>query len=135
MSKVWWIGVVLYIFNIKVWRYWGIEALREDTHKKKVSFSGRTTKGVGTWPLTTKQKTTFFLKSGCFNPKIGQKMKKNSTFVSGYYKTKKKEKEKWFGSADCDTISTIYLSLCTQKADPNPFRGTNCCNVIALYII
>ena len=31
--------------------------LREDTHKKSVFFSGRTTMGVP----TTKQKTTFFL--------------------------------------------------------------------------
>ena len=33
---------------------------------------------------------------------------------------------KAFASADCDTICTIYLSLCTHKADPNspnPFRG------------
>ena len=28
---------------------------------------------------------------------------------------------KGFGSVDCDTIYTIYLSLCTQSADPNPF--------------
>ena len=30
---------------------------------------------------------------------------------------------------DSDTIYTIYLSLCTQTADPkfpNPFRGTHC---------
>ena len=26
----------------------------------------------------------------------------------------------------CDTIFTIYLSLCTLSADPNPFRGTHC---------
>ena len=35
---------------------------------------------------------------------------------------------KWFGSVDCDTIYVyalcIYLSLCTQSADPNHFRGT-----------
>ena len=31
--------------------------------------------------------------------------------------------QKRFGSADCDTIYTIYVSLCTQTADPNPFRG------------
>ena len=30
------------------------------------------------------------------------------------------------GSADCDTIYTIYPSLCTQSANPNPFRGTHC---------
>ena len=29
-------------------------------------------------------------------------------------------------SAD-DTIYTIYQSLFTQSADPNPFRGTHCC--------
>ena len=33
---------------------------------------------------------------------------------------------KGFGSADCDTKFTIYLPLCTQSADPNPFRGTHC---------
>ena len=34
--------------------------------------------------------------------------------------------QKRFGSADYDTtrIYPIYLFLCTQKADPNPFRGT-----------
>ena len=31
---------------------------------------------------------------------------------------------KWFGSAVCDTLYTIYPSLCTQSADPNHFRGT-----------
>ena len=31
-----------------------------------------------------------------------------------------------YGSAVCDTIYTIYISLCTQKADPKPFRGTHC---------
>ena len=31
---------------------------------------------------------------------------------------------KWFRSAVCDTIYTIYLSCCTQTADPNPFRDT-----------
>ena len=30
--------------------------------------------------------------------------------------------QKAFGSADCDTIYTIYLSLCSQSADPNPSR-------------
>ena len=34
--------------------------------------------------------------------------------------------QKRFGSADCDTIYTIYVSLWTQTADPNPFRGTHC---------
>ena len=35
--------------------------------------------------------------------------------------------QEMFGSADCDTILyTIYLSLCTQSADPSPFRGTHC---------
>ena len=63
----------------------------EDTHEKSVFFSGRTTKGVGRVnPLTTKQKNTFFLKSGCFSPKIGKKKKKLSKSVSGHYKTKKK---------------------------------------------
>ena len=33
---------------------------------------------------------------------------------------------KGFGSADCDTIYAIYLSLFTQSANPNPFRGTHC---------
>ena len=33
---------------------------------------------------------------------------------------------KGFGSAVCETIYTIYLSLCTQTADPNPFGGTHC---------
>ena len=48
-------------------------SLREDTHKKKWFYSGRTTirgKG-GSTPLTTKQKTP-----GCFSPKIGKKKKK-----------------------------------------------------------
>ena len=30
-----------------------------------------------------------------------------------------------FGSADFD-VYTIYLSLCTQSADPNHFRGIRC---------
>ena len=34
--------------------------------------------------------------------------------------------QKGFGLADCDTIFTIYIFLCTQSADPNPFRGTRC---------
>ena len=29
-------------------------------------------------------------------------------------------------TAFCDTIYTIYLSVCTQTADPNSFRGTHC---------
>ena len=29
----------------------------------------------------------------------------------------------WFGSADCDTICTNYLSLSTQTADPNIFKA------------
>ena len=33
---------------------------------------------------------------------------------------------KGLGSADCDSIYTIYISLCTQTADPIPFRGTHC---------
>ena len=51
-------------------------SLREDTHKKKFFFSGRTSKGVGrVKPLTTKQKNIFFLffKSSCFSPKIGKR--------------------------------------------------------------
>ena len=36
---------------------------------------------------------------------------------------------KGFGSSDCDTIYTIYLSLCTQTADPNLFRGTAGTNI------
>ena len=31
---------------------------------------------------------------------------------------------KWFGSADCDTICTKYLSLCIQSANQNHLRGT-----------
>ena len=31
---------------------------------------------------------------------------------------------KGFRSAVCGTIYTIYLSLCTKPADPNPFRDT-----------
>ena len=34
--------------------------------------------------------------------------------------------QKRTGSADCVTIYTINLSLCTQSIDPNPFRGTTC---------
>ena len=34
---------------------------------------------------------------------------------------------KWFGSADCDTIYIIYLSLSTQTTDSNHFRGTIVC--------
>ena len=30
---------------------------------------------------------------------------------------------KVFGSADCDTIYTNYISFCTQTADPNPFEA------------
>ena len=34
---------------------------------------------------------------------------------------------KRFGSADCNTIYTINLSIfCTQIADPNPFQGIHC---------
>ena len=33
---------------------------------------------------------------------------------------------KRFWLADCVTTYTIYLSLFTQTADPNHFRGTNC---------
>ena len=33
---------------------------------------------------------------------------------------------KWLGPADCDNIYTVYLSLYTQSADPNPFRGKHC---------
>ena len=39
---------------------------------------------------------------------------------------------KWFGTAICDTIYIIYLSLFTQQTDPNPFRGTHCTN--SLYV-
>ena len=31
----------------------------------------------------------------------------------------------WFGSAICETTFTIYLSLCTKTADPNPCWGTH----------
>ena len=42
--------------------------------RKKVFFSGPTTKGVGRVnPPTTKQNTTFFYKFGFFSPKIGEK--------------------------------------------------------------
>ena len=30
------------------------------------------------------------------------------------------------GSAVCESMYNIYLSLCTRTADPNPFRGTHC---------
>ena len=33
---------------------------------------------------------------------------------------------KGFGSADWNTVYAIYLSLCTQSADPNPYLGTAC---------
>ena len=39
---------------------------------------------------------------------------------------------KAFASADCDTICTIYLSLCTQSADANAFQGTGCSNILTL---
>ena len=43
--------------------------VREDTHKKSVFFSGRTTKGVGrVSPLTTKHKKTFFSNLLLFEP-------------------------------------------------------------------
>ena len=32
--------------------------------------------------------------------------------------------QKRFKSPDCDIIYTIYQYLCTQIADPKPFRGT-----------
>ena len=35
---------------------------------------------------------------------------------------------KWFGTADCDTICSIYLALCAQTY-PTPFRGTHCTRV------
>ena len=41
---------------------------------------------------------------------------------------------KGFGSADCEALYTIYLFLCTQKADPNPFRGTHCMLMINNYV-
>ena len=37
---------------------------------------------------------------------------------------------KGFGSADCGIVYTIYLSLCTQSADLNPFRVTHCSKVL-----
>ena len=46
--------------------------LREDTHKKNCFFSGRTTKCVGLTTLTTKQKNTFFPKSGMGHHAIGE---------------------------------------------------------------
>ena len=36
---------------------------------------------------------------------------------------------KGFGSADYYSLSTIYIyssAVCTQSADPNPFRDTHC---------
>ena len=43
--------------------------------------------------------------------------------------------QKWFGSAVCDTMYTIYLSLSTQTADLNLLRGTRCSeNTIQMYI-
>ena len=42
---------------------------------------------------------------------------------------------KWFESADCDPICTIYLSLCTQTADPKPFRGTHCSCTVHPYFL
>ena len=48
--------------------------LREDTHKKSGFLSGRTTKGVlRVNPPDHFGKKHFFLKSGCFSPKIGGK--------------------------------------------------------------
>ena len=60
-------------------------------HTKNSGFlSGRTTKGEGRVnPPYHKAKNHFFLKFGCFSPKIGKKKKKLSISVSGYYKTKK----------------------------------------------
>ena len=90
-------------------------ALREDTHKKNVFFSGRTTKGVGrVSPLTTKQKTTFFsLKTGCFSPKIGKKktkLSKSVSGISGFCKTKKINK-KGYGplSHECREGKTLVV--------------------------
>ena len=46
-------------------------SIQEDTHKKSVIFSGRTTKGVGRGnPPTTKQKTIFFYKWRKFTEKL-----------------------------------------------------------------
>ena len=51
---------------------------------------------------------------------------------------------KRFGSANCHPIYTIHLSLCTQTADLNPFRGTHCssrywtichCNVLQYAVL
>ena len=41
---------------------------------------------------------------------------------------------KGFGSACCETVHTIYISitLYTPPADPNPFRGTHCSNTECL---
>ena len=34
---------------------------------------------------------------------------------------------KWIGSADCDTMYTIYLSLCTQTDYQNLFEANIVC--------
>ena len=50
--------------------------IREDTHKKGVLFSDRTTKGgERVNPPDLSNKTLFSLKSGCFSPKIWKKRK------------------------------------------------------------
>ena len=52
------------------------------------------------------------------------KHEKKCVLEMGY--TGRRFPTKKFGSTDCDTIYIIYLSLCTQSADPNPIRGTHC---------
>ena len=58
--------------------------LREDTHKKKWFFSGR----------TTKQKNIFFSINPAFLAQKLEKKKSKSKSVSGYYQTKQKNKKK-----------------------------------------
>ena len=41
---------------------------------------------------------------------------------------------KWFGSADCDSICTIYLSLCTHTADPNPIWGKHWSTMLFTFV-
>ena len=45
-------------------------------------------------------------------------------FRRGQWDTRYRSAQKWFGSADLDPIHTLSLSLSTQTADPNHFRGT-----------
>ena len=46
---------------------------------------------------------------------------------------------KWIGSADCDTMYTIYLSLCTQTDYQNLFEANivcyTLCNIIHILYV